>query len=634
MRGRRSVAILAILALAALLRFPNLTQHDVADDEALMAFRSVGWLDTWFGSLKSPLDLFPTEQWWQKFSFHDHPPLVFFVEHQFFRLFGPTVAALRLPFAIAGVVAVWLTYLVGRALFGYRAGVGAAAAMAAANSAVWLSRVGFQEGLLVMWMLATLWFFLRSFDNPRYLIGVGAGLGLSFLTKYSAVVLLPVIVGGYVLFAPKKIRPRWAVGGLAAAVFCLTPVILYNAMLFKTRGHFDATLWAMLGQSHADFAADKHAFQPWSALLDWWHWMAEGFGWPLMLVALAGIAALTWQIFADRREGNGRRAVLPGVASGAIVAVFLLMSFSVAFRPGSLMRVTPVLAILGYFLVLLWWLARRKEDRSNPLQRGAWIVLGLFGATFLFLCLAPARKQYAGLMVIPVALAAGYLLSELQPRLRGGARGMALAGLLLVVMPTANGQLRMRPDGAPGMAYLALRPTSVAYRQLDRWLDRLYQDQPPALQLTDDPQVSARMERMYVDRYGEATFNRRPPMVIWDDRMDFATVRWTMMVRNTYLFQPTLNTMHAVDVIRYHGLDFLETNGFNDFYFIFLEPSLAPDDWPEPDGVAIRMRHFLEQAGYRPEYILDPVTGQGAFAIFRTDTFRLFPAWNDSVKGG
>src|SRR3989338_8259444 len=477
MRDRRYFALLGILALAVLFRFPNLLQHDVADDEALMAYRSVGWLDTWFGSLKSPVDFFQSEQWWQKFSFHDHPPLLFFVEHQFFQIFGPTVMALRLPFAIAGVVAVWLIYLVGNELFGRRAGLLAAAALAVTNYAVWLSRVGFQEGLLIMWMLATLWFFLRSLDDPRYLVAVGGGVGLSLLTKYSAVVLLPVILGGYFLFRPKILRTRWAAMGLAITMFCLTPVIVYNVMLLKTRGHFDATLWAMLGQRHADFAADKHAFQPWSAMLDWFHWMPEGFGWPLLSMAVAGIAVLAWRIFIHEEKGDDHQTILRWTAPGVVAAVFLLLSSSSALPPYIFIRIIPPAAVLGSLSFFLWYVARRNRHALHQHHRGAWMVLGLIAVTFLFLCVTPARKQYPALMSIPMALGTGYFLAGLMRSRVGTASVVGI--LMLVAIPTANGQLLLRPYGTPGVSYLTLRPTSSAYRTLDAWLDRLYQGQPP-----------------------------------------------------------------------------------------------------------------------------------------------------------
>ena len=58
--SRPTVALVLLLAAAVVLRLPGLTRHDVVDDEALMALRSYGGIDTWVGSMKSPIDLFPT----------------------------------------------------------------------------------------------------------------------------------------------------------------------------------------------------------------------------------------------------------------------------------------------------------------------------------------------------------------------------------------------------------------------------------------------------------------------------------------------------------------------------------------------------------------------------------------------
>ncbi|TAN49344.1 MAG: hypothetical protein EPN26_11380, partial [Rhodospirillales bacterium] len=483
--------------------------------------------------------------------------------------------------------------------------------------------------------LAALWCFLASLEDRRYMAGVGITLGLALLTKYSAVVLVPIMLGGYGLLKPAILRTRWAAISAAALVAVLSPVIVYNVMLFSARGHFDATLWAMLGQWHPDFATDKHAFQPWSAMLDWSHWMPDGFGWPLIIIALVGFALLALRMSPSKRLEQVRHRVGRVVAFGLAAAAFMITWWAPFFNTSVwFMAVPPAFIATGFVLVVIRTAVRDRAGTARA-RVGPWVVLGLSAVIFIFLCLTPARKQYAGLMTIPLTLAVGYALASMS-RYRTMAM-VTVGAVLLLALPTANGQQHSRPFGIAGVSYLPLRPTSYAYRQLDAWLDDLYRGQPPAAQFTTDAQVTARMQAAFVARYGAVMIQRRPPMVIWDDRMDFAAVRWTLMVRNQFLFQPTLSTTQVLNVIRYHGRDYLEKLRFNDYRFIFLTPQLLQRyQLSEPvESISARMQRFLEQAGYRPEVIGYDENIQPAFVVYRTTTWSMFPEWrNDPSEGG
>ncbi|TSC76821.1 MAG: glycosyl transferase family protein [Parcubacteria group bacterium Gr01-1014_31] len=512
--------------------------------------------------MKSPIDLFPTRQWWQDLSFHDHPPLTFFVEHWSFRLLGPTVLALRLPFVLAGLALVVVLYWLGTAMVDRRYGLLCAALGTVANYPVWLSRVGFQEGLLLVWLALALFAFLRSLDDPRWCWLVGVSAGLALLTKYSAVVALPVIFGGYLLLAPQRLRQIPAWGGAVLAAALLSPVIIYNAMLFATRGHFDATLWAMLGQQHEDFWSDDHAYTGFFHLLDWWHWLPDGFGWLLTLLAIVGAVLMTIQWCNGRLPGKGRR--------------------------------------LG------------------------WTVGALTLSTVVLLSFAPGRKQYAALMTLPLALCAAYLLRELTGRRNGV--GFAAALLALIALPTANGQLRAAPVGTSGVAYAALRPTSYAYRTLDEYLERTFSGQPSAQMITaGDVQLAGRLRARYRADLGSApAIGGRPPIVIYDDRMDFAAVRWTMLLRDLYRYQPTMVTESLVKVFETEGVEYLEDLGFKDFRFILVEPSLLSERGGAPDSYGWRMRMIFERAGVQPSTVLTDAFGRPSFAVFQLSTLRSF----------
>ena len=107
--------LVAIAALGAVLRLWNLDTAELTFDEGLDAFRSVGYLDY----LESPAQPTPVQwfadrelPWWTALSFHDHPPLVFLVQHATTAIFGDTLFAARIPSALAGIAAIILFFFI------------------------------------------------------------------------------------------------------------------------------------------------------------------------------------------------------------------------------------------------------------------------------------------------------------------------------------------------------------------------------------------------------------------------------------------------------------------------------------------------------------------------------------------
>src|SRR3989344_7828309 len=172
--------LLLILILAAVLRLYRLDQHDVITDEVFYGYRSIGLID----SLNSPYQPTPFESadpvpWWMRLSFHDHPPLGFWIEHLFFKIFGVNLWGLRLPFVLAGLGSVALVYFIARRLSGSNAaGLGASGILAISTYHVWVSRIGLQESLVIFFMLLAMHLFLKTLDDVRWFYAVVTALGL------------------------------------------------------------------------------------------------------------------------------------------------------------------------------------------------------------------------------------------------------------------------------------------------------------------------------------------------------------------------------------------------------------------------------------------------------------------------
>ncbi len=217
-------------------------------DEVLYAFRAIGpmdfdvaakqttpweWFDPSTNSGQAPIP------WWTKLSWHDHPPLVFWIQHIFIKLLGENNFAFRLPSALLGVLSVWLVYLIGRRIFSEKAGLISSLLLAVTANHIFISRVGLQESYVIFFILLTFLFFLKSLSNTRCLIWTGVFVGLGGLVKYTAFIPIPIILVYLLLFKRNYFKERSFWLGILGALIIFSPVIIYNIGLYNKIGHFD-----------------------------------------------------------------------------------------------------------------------------------------------------------------------------------------------------------------------------------------------------------------------------------------------------------------------------------------------------------------------------------------------------------
>jgi 4-amino-4-deoxy-L-arabinose transferase-like glycosyltransferase len=120
---------------------------------------------------------------------------------------GPTDLAVRLPTALAGIALVGVLFLLGRELFGTRAGLIAAALLAVSPWHIQVSRLAFRAGLLPLTTALGLWLFLVALRRPRLMLPAGLVLGLGLHTYLSARVFLPLLlVGVLVIYRDPLLR--------------------------------------------------------------------------------------------------------------------------------------------------------------------------------------------------------------------------------------------------------------------------------------------------------------------------------------------------------------------------------------------------------------------------------------------
>jgi 4-amino-4-deoxy-L-arabinose transferase-like glycosyltransferase len=185
----------------------------------------------------APLSADETYYWlWTRplhLSYYEHPAMVAWWIWAGMHLFGETAFGVRSLGVCSAVAVSLLVWDAARIAFDSRP-AGALAALWL-NSTILFAAAGViitpDAPLLLFWTLA-LWSVLRlvATGRPVYLYSLGLALGLAAISKYTAALLLPAVLGGFLLFPAlrRRLRSRhlWLATTLAA--LCTTPLVLWN----------------------------------------------------------------------------------------------------------------------------------------------------------------------------------------------------------------------------------------------------------------------------------------------------------------------------------------------------------------------------------------------------------------------
>ena len=244
-RSRYVGVALAATVVAACLLFFRLAAHDPLTDEEEIAFRAIGYMDFLAAPYQTtPYEWFATPPWWVSLSFHDHPPLLFALEHLVFRVLGDSLLVVRLPFALFGLASLLLLGDLARRLYDDRVAC-VVVALAAVNTYwLWVFRLGIQEGPVIFFLLASLCCLARG-----WLLGWVVAAGLGLLTKYTSVLVFPLSLAYVLLVDRCLLRARQWLVALPLVVMLVSPVIVYDVALWRAVGHFDLQLASLLHQA-------------------------------------------------------------------------------------------------------------------------------------------------------------------------------------------------------------------------------------------------------------------------------------------------------------------------------------------------------------------------------------------------
>ncbi|MFA6252859.1 MAG: glycosyltransferase family 39 protein [Patescibacteria group bacterium] len=249
--------LILLLLLGAVFRFYNLSYADSYTDESILGFRAIGLIDYNAAYTQTtPWQWFDEVPAWARLSFHDHPPVFFWLQHLSINIFGQNTFALRLPSVLAGLASLYLVFLLARRLISEKAAYLALVFLTVQSHHVWISRIGLQDSVVVFFMLLIIYLWLLALERQKiyWWLLWGLSLGLGIMTKYTTLIIIPILLVHTVIFRFSFYRQKNFWLAMILALILTLPIILYNCFLFGAVGHFDFQISALLGQDTSHWA--------------------------------------------------------------------------------------------------------------------------------------------------------------------------------------------------------------------------------------------------------------------------------------------------------------------------------------------------------------------------------------------
>ena len=201
---QQRIALAAILLASIFMNFYQLGQNGYANSYYAAAIRSM--LDSWHNFFFVSFDP-------GGFVTVDKPPLGFWLQAASAKIFGFSPLSIFLPQALAGVLSVFLLYVLVRRHFGVTAGLLAALALAISPISVVTNRNNTIDSTLVLVLLLGAWAVMCAAETGklRWLLLCAVWIGLGFNIKMmEAYLVVPAFGLLYLLASPRRVWVRIA----------------------------------------------------------------------------------------------------------------------------------------------------------------------------------------------------------------------------------------------------------------------------------------------------------------------------------------------------------------------------------------------------------------------------------------
>jgi len=359
--SRQSVLLTLVLAVPAVtLRVWQIDALGVNSDEAVYAGQGA--------SLAGDTDLLPYFP-----VFRAHPLLFQALLSVPYHFWGVSTLVGRLIAAAFGVATVLMIYLIGKLLYGSRAGYVAAMIAAAMPYLVLVNRQILLDGPMTFFATLSLYLMCRYASDGRHvwLYAAAGTLGLTFLSKETAILLLGGVYAFLALTPSIALRVRHLIGA-TALYFAVISVYPLAVLLSGARGTGENFLvWQLLRRANHSWTFYPTVVPPalgipvvvaavagawflrkqssWrESLLVWWImgpviffeiWAVKGFQYllpisaPVAILAARALCAIPGQTIHLRGRRLPRQALFHSAT--AVTVAWLLISSVIAIRPAA-----------------------------------------------------------------------------------------------------------------------------------------------------------------------------------------------------------------------------------------------------------------------------------------------------------
>ncbi|MCU1515348.1 MAG: glycosyl transferase family 39 [Pseudarthrobacter sp.] len=436
-------ALLLILAANALLYGWNLGINGWANSYYSAAVQA--------GTRDAAAFFFGSSDWGNAITV-DKPPLSLWMMGLSVRIFGFNPVAMLLPQVVMGVATTLLIYGILRRYVSAAAALTGATVFFTTPIVTLMCRYNNPDPLMLLLMVAAVWFLLRSIEtgHGRFFILAGALLGLAFMTKQMQGLLsVPAIGLAYLLFSPQTWPRRLgtAAAGLGVLVVTgglwMTVVDLVPASQRPYVGGSvsNSVLELTLAYNGVDRVVGSHALPEAMQLPSQYRSVASDAGLLRLLNANYNQEA-SWLLYPallalvllfvgwNKQRGTPAARALIVVSSLWLVTAFLLLSFmgSQIHTYYTAALAPPLALVLGITLdsVIM--------NRKSPVMRvsGAVIALAALLSSWLILSGTAGWPSWLPMAVLGVgALAVSSLvIRPPNPRVEGIAAAVLAAALL------------------------------------------------------------------------------------------------------------------------------------------------------------------------------------------------------------
>ena len=506
--------IIIILLLATFFILFNLTRGGMRGDDAIYSFRSIGLVDFMFADNQpTTLQLFDELPWWGNFSNHDHPPLIFWIMHVF-AIFGQSILIVSIPFAILGILTVFLVYLLVKENANKNVALLGSLLLVINSYFIWFSKITYLEGGVVFFLILTLYFFIKFLNNKKHWLFFGLSLGLLLITKYTTLFILPVIFF-YLLIKERKVFKRKELYlSVLIVLAVISPVLVYNLMMYKTLGHFDLQWAGVLGQE-----------SPW-----------------------------------------GLDRTITKDYLGNFVEILKIIGSSTSFAYIGLF----CLSVLYFILKKLRGIIKKKKVKINNYNRI--LSISLYSLFFLFLffivIVVPGVRFlniFSPLMVIVMALAICDIISSLKNKSKRAFGFIVFVFIGFQLFFVFNTHILNKPMGKENVFYAKNRNIDYGISSLDSYLNNMLDEKKVVnkvdfykeLKRRDKGLKKYKLENSYNYSTGEKFY----PIFIWDPNINWFSGVWLFERRRFYDNLPFLNAQEFIGLTQ-------GPNSVGHFYFI------------------------------------------------------------------